>query len=55
MTEDNGKIILISNSLEKAERSLNSAKDSLERDDIDNALNRIYYSIFYSVMALGYN
>ncbi|HPB83022.1 MAG TPA: HEPN domain-containing protein [Spirochaetota bacterium] len=46
--------VIIRNCLEKARRSLTSASDSINNNDIDNAINRIYYSIFYSAMALGY-
>ena len=46
--------IIIKNCLEKAKRSLISASDSINNNDIDNTINRIYYSIFYSIMALGY-
>ncbi len=50
---DNTKI-LIRNCLFKAGKSLDSSQILLENKDVDAAFNRIYYSIFYSVMALGY-
>ena len=50
----NNESILIKNCIEKSERALKSADNSINNDDFDNAFNRIYYAIFYSVMALGY-
>jgi uncharacterized protein (UPF0332 family) len=46
--------VLINNCIEKSERALKSADNAINNDDVDTAFNRIYYTIFYSVMALGY-
>lgn len=45
---------LINNSLEKADTAFNDAEFALNNEKFYIAQNRIYYSIFYSVMALGY-
>ena len=46
--------ILIKNCLLKSQEALNDARFNYENDRFAVSLNRIYYSIFYSVMALGY-
>ncbi len=46
--------ILIKNCTIKADKALESALILINNRDIDAAFNRIYYSIFYSVLALGY-
>lgn len=46
--------ILITNSLEKAMEAIKSAESNINNDFLLNAQNRIYYSIFYAVLALGY-
>jgi uncharacterized protein (UPF0332 family) len=46
--------ILIKHSIEKSERAIISAEAAISNNDLHTALNRIYYAIFYSVMALGY-
>ncbi|HBG48528.1 MAG TPA: hypothetical protein DDW90_03280 [Cyanobacteria bacterium UBA9971] len=48
------KNVLIQNSFQKAEEALKTAEINLENNLLDGAQNRIYYSIFYAVMALGY-
>ncbi|MEI8388814.1 MAG: HEPN domain-containing protein [bacterium] len=48
------KDILIANSLLKSKEALDDAKYALEGARLNTAQNRIYYAIFYSVMALGY-
>ena len=47
-------IFLLKNCLIKANRSLETSRFLIENSDVDAAFNRIYYSIFYAVMALGY-
>ena len=49
------KDILIKNAFEKAVEALVSAKLNIENDLYTAAQNRIYYAIFYSILALGYN
>jgi len=49
------KDVLVQNSLQKAEESLKAAELNLNNDFLDTAQNRIYYSVFYAVTALGYN
>ena len=46
--------ILIKNCIIKADKALESALILINNRDIDAAFNRIYYSIFYSVLARGY-
>jgi uncharacterized protein len=48
------KDILIKNSIEKSKRALSDAKFNMENNRYETAMNRIYYSIFYVVLALGY-
>ncbi len=48
------KNILIKLSIEKALQALVSAEDNLKNKQLETALNRNYYAIFYSVLALGY-
>ncbi len=45
---------LIKYSLEKADIALSDAEFTLKNDKLYMTQNRIYYAIFYSVMALGY-
>lgn len=52
--DENEKHLLITNAIQKAERALTSADFAIRNSDIDTAANRIYYAIFYSVLALGY-
>jgi uncharacterized protein (UPF0332 family) len=40
--------------MEKSERAIQSAERAIQADDMDTACNRIYYALFYAVMALGY-
>lgn len=51
---DQHKDILIKKSLEKADEALKHAEISIKDNFICGAHNRIYYAIFYSVLALGY-
>lgn len=46
--------IIIKNWLLKADEALNDAQKAIDNNSLNNAQNRIYYGIFYSVMALGY-
>ena len=48
------KDILIRQSFEKADEALLSAKINIDNNMLTTAQNRIYYAIFYSVLALGY-
>lgn len=51
---DQHKAILISNALKKADESLDNAKNNISNNFLAGAQNRIYYAIFYTVLALGY-
>ena len=46
--------VLLKNCLTKSLEAFNDAKFNFENNRFKVTLNRIYYSIFYSVMALGY-
>ena len=46
--------VLLRNCLTKSLEAINDAKFNFENNRFKVTLNRIYYSIFYSVMALGY-
>jgi len=48
------KKLFISSFLNKSKEALEDARINLENVRLANALNRIYYSIFYSVVALAY-
>ena len=48
------KKIFIDNFLDKSKEALIDAKININNDRLNNDLNRIYYAVFYSVMALGY-
>lgn len=48
------KDILVKNSLLKSAEALDDARYAFDDNRYSNAQNRIYYAIFYSVMALGY-
>jgi len=48
------KDILIKRAFEKADESIQSAESSIKDGFLSTAQNRIYYAIFYSVIALGY-
>ncbi len=48
------KEIFVKNYLEKSQEALIDVELSLKINRLSVAQNRIYYSIFYSVMALGY-
>ena len=49
------KSIIIQNWFIKVEEALKDADVAIKNDGLSNAQNRIYYAIFYSVMALGYS
>jgi len=51
--EDSNEI-LIRHALEKSERAIQSAERAIQADDMDTACNRVYYALFYAMMALGY-
>lgn len=46
---------IVKNWLLKAYESLKAAKINIDNELYSTAQNRIYYSIFYSIMALGYS
>jgi len=46
--------VLLRNCLTKSIEAFNDAKFNFENNRFKVTLNRIYYSIFYSVLALGY-
>lgn len=48
------KETLIQIAFEKTEEAIKSAESSITNDFLYTAQNRIYYAIFYSVVALGY-
>lgn len=52
--KEQDKIILIKNCILKAEEALSDAEYNLKDKRYSSAFNRIYYAIFYSVMALAY-
>lgn len=47
------KIFLIENQIRKAQETIEDARISIQNGRYRNALNRIYYSIFYIVTALA--
>ena len=51
--EDYDKNILIKHRIEKSKETIEDARVAIENDRFRNALNRIYYSIFYIVSALS--
>jgi uncharacterized protein (UPF0332 family) len=51
---ENEEKISVIRFLEKAKSALDDAEFNTENNRYNTALNRIYYSIFYSVMSLGY-
>ena len=52
---DQNKRFFIKNFLEKSQEALIDAEINIKNNRLDNARNRVYYSIFYSVIALGYS
>jgi len=48
------KKIFIKNYLRKADETLIDTQINIDHNRLNSAQNRIYYSIFYSVAALGY-
>ncbi|MDR3244283.1 MAG: HEPN domain-containing protein [Elusimicrobiota bacterium] len=46
--------ILVTIAVEKSKLAIKAAQDSIKDSNLENALNRIYYSVFYIVMALAY-
>ncbi|HBG48800.1 MAG TPA: hypothetical protein DDW90_04730 [Cyanobacteria bacterium UBA9971] len=48
------KDVLIKIAFEKADEAIKSAESSIKDGFLSTAQNRIYYAIFYSVVALGY-
>lgn len=51
---DYNKEVLIKNWLDKADIALIDADINVANGRLNNAQNRLYYAIFYSVVALGY-
>ena len=48
------KEVMIKLTLEKSAQAIKSANDSINSSNLETAQNRIYYAIFYSVLALAY-
>ena len=48
------KDVLVKLSIEKAKQALSSANENLTINQLETALNRNYYAVFYAVLALGY-
>jgi len=48
------KKIFIDNFLDKSKEALIDTEVNIDNNRLNNAQNRIYYAIFYAVMALGY-
>ena len=46
-------VILIERWLEKSQSAMETAEDNVINNNLEGALNRIYYVIFYMVMALA--
>jgi uncharacterized protein (UPF0332 family) len=46
--------ILVTIAVEKSKLAIKAAQDNIKDNNLENALNRIYYSVFYIVMALAY-
>ena len=51
---NDNKKVFIKRYLEKAQEALEDAEFNVDNDKLSTALNRIYYSIFYSISALAY-
>ena len=51
---EQNKKAFIGSYLDKSTEALIDAEINISNDRLDNAQNRIYYAIFYSVSALGY-
>ncbi|MEI7812430.1 MAG: HEPN domain-containing protein [Ignavibacteria bacterium] len=51
---DEFKTILINNCINKSREAVEDAEFNFNNERISTALNRIYYSVFYSVLALAY-
>ena len=52
--EESHKVIQIKNSLDKSKQALSDAEYNYKDGRYATVLNRIYYSIFYSVLALAH-
>ena len=48
------KDILIKQAFEKSDEAIKSAESSIDNGFLSTAQNRLYYAVFYSVIALGY-
>jgi uncharacterized protein (UPF0332 family) len=46
--------ILMTIAVEKSKLAIKAAQDSIKDSNLETALNRIYYGVFYIVMALAY-
>jgi uncharacterized protein (UPF0332 family) len=53
--DEDSKNILIKNSIEKTLTASASARKAFEYNDAEVCYNRVYYAIFYTVLALGYS
>lgn len=49
------KKILIKNSIEKSDMAIMDAESTIQNNQLLTAQNRIYYSVFYIVLALAYS
>ena len=53
MTKQHNDLLLAKYSLEKSDKALLAAEEMLEKE-YQTTLNRAYYAVFYTVLALGY-
>lgn len=51
--QDEQRAILVKNWLYKADEAIKTALVNVDNDCLSGAQNRIYYAVFYAVMALG--
>jgi len=51
--DDNDKKNLIKYRLEEADETIEDVRLLIENDRLRSAVNRIYYGMFYSLLALG--
>ena len=45
---------VINRAIQKSTRALKDAQNDFDDESLDSAINRLYYAIFYIVVALGY-
>ena len=51
---EHNNLILVQNWMDKSLEALNDGKTCIDNNMLTTAQNRLYYAIFYSVVALGY-